>query len=324
VRAAVAAAALLAGCGQGVHDLSVESAPLLVLRGHVELSRLRRVHPEAPLIGALVWAGVPNMSPVCLRFDLPEIRPACPDPYGVFYGAIERAAPVDGEGNFELQLFALPKASVSVGDEVTRIAYGSLLVAEDVNGDGQLTLVAAPSNRFPPVHGSSDPDPLVVNHDLIVAATFHKLTADQQRVVFREGDFVEDSSFYPAPGCGVPPPGFSILAAPPHSDAPAPSGACAFGPVTSPVEVPPVNEVEALAFMCRPVQGSEHVLRPEREHPAGARNPVCLSPDLLASIRTGTCWRLEAYALKGCDHDPFCTRPEWDSTASPPSWWPCR
>src|SRR5262245_45859494 len=100
--AIVVVGALLAGCNASIHDLSVASDPLLTIHGHVDRASLLRANPDAPLIGGLIWAAVPAVSPVCLAFDNPVIRPACPDPYGVFYGEIELAAPIDADGNFAL------------------------------------------------------------------------------------------------------------------------------------------------------------------------------------------------------------------------------
>src|SRR5205085_919914 len=107
--AVAAAAGLGAACGS-VHDASVGSAPVVVLHGHVDLSALIRGRTDAPLIGALVWAAVPQVSTLCLQYDLPEIQPGCPDPYGFFAGEIEAAGPVDGDGNFTIELYHLPKA----------------------------------------------------------------------------------------------------------------------------------------------------------------------------------------------------------------------
>ena len=141
-------ALLAAACGQGVHDLSIGSTPLLVVHGHVDQTQLQRVHPEAALLGVLVWAQTPTVNPVCVRLDDGSLAPtvpdltarvqsACPDPYGVFPGEAEAWSPIGADGNFDLPLYALPMARVAIGDASTRIAYGALVVVEDVNGDGQ-------------------------------------------------------------------------------------------------------------------------------------------------------------------------------------------
>src|SRR5262245_43433968 len=64
-------AALTGACGGSVHDASVGSAPLLVIHGHVDRASLQRTKPEAPLLGALGWAALPAVSPLCLEFSAP-------------------------------------------------------------------------------------------------------------------------------------------------------------------------------------------------------------------------------------------------------------
>ena len=307
----------------GVHDLSVDSDPLLVIHGRADLGALERKHPDAALLGALVWAGIPTIDPLCLKFSDPAIARACPDPYGFFYGEVERAAPLDAEGHFDLPLFHLPKASVSVGDEVTRIAYGSLLVVEDVNGDGQVTLPATPGRRdTQPVTLTAPTDPVP---DTIVAASFASLRGSQLRVVFREGGFVADSNFYPMPGCGIPAPGFSLLTVPPFSVTPGPGASCEAQPVDTPVLVTPLPGPEGAALACRGLQRGFRTQEPlpDRPPPQDVAN-VCLSHEVLVQIPPqAICPRLVSFVLKGCREDPFCTTPDWDRSSAPPAWWPC-
>lgn len=311
----------LAGCGPGVHDLSVNADPLLVIRGHVDTAKLNRVDPSAPLIGLLVWASIPRINQLCLAYpNVAELQAACPDPYGVFYGEIEKSVPVNADGSFELDLSNLPAARVSVGDTVTRIAYGSLVVAEDTNRDGQLSL---------PTGGSSPDGGFRATPDTIVGATFFSLRDAQARITFREGGFVEGSNFYPDPGCPDPPPGFSVLDAPAYSDAGAPPGTCSTTGFDAPIEVPPLTNAQSLALACGMVQQSIGVREatsnrnPNRGGGSSQQQQVCLSHEILVRITPGICPTFNALALKGCRADPFCLNPEWDDTANPPSWWPC-
>jgi hypothetical protein len=325
-RPVLLALALLAGCTSGgVHDLSVPSEPLLVIHGHVNLATIGRQNRGFPLIGALVWAGVARIAPLCLKYAAPQIRAACKDPYGFFFGETERAAPVDADGNFDLVLPHLPAARVSVGDEVTRIAYGSLMVAEDLNGDGQLYLGPFGNRRgIPPGGDMPMPSASVPSGaDVVVAASFHTLRAEQHRVVFREGGFVEDSNFYPAPGCAPPPRGFSFEDAPAYTEPPATPGPCGFRPPDVQLEVSPLAPAETTALQCRPAPNGFRARRAMTSRPNPSTPPICLAPDVLAVIIPGTCPALDSYLLKGCSDDPFCTAPEWDDTASPPDWWPC-
>jgi hypothetical protein len=319
-RGALTLAALVAGCGGGVHDLSVASYPLLVIHGHVDLSTLRRQHPSAPLIGALIWAAIPRVSRLCLESQNADFLVACPDPYGLFAGELEKAAPVDADGNFDLQLFHLPKASVSVGDEVTRIAYGSLLVAEDIDGNGQLSFPPRPDWRG----DMPSTDTVALQPDVVVAASFSTLRADQVRVVFREGGFVADSNFYPSPGCPTPPTGFSLLAVPAYSGEAAAPGTCVSSDIGTLVEVPALSPAAALALTCRPSQQDAGVVELHDDHaPRADAKPVCLSHEIVAEMNVGVCTSAALFALKGCRDGALCETPEWDLTASPPEWWPC-
>jgi hypothetical protein len=302
-----------AACGQGVHDLTVASDPLIVLHGHVDVPSLDRKHPDAALLGALIWAEVPGVNPVCVEFAADDrIKSACPDPAGVFTGEIEVSVPVGADGNFDLPLFHLPMVSVSVGDAATRIAYGSLVVIEDANGDGQPSLVPPPGGDEFDAPSSEPTDP-----DRIVAATFYSLDADQQRVVFREGAFVPGSYFYPGvpPGC-EPPSGFSIMTAPPQADPPT----CNFDQMNPRLELTPLTQAEGLAFMCRAVQKDSTVRQPDRA-PRGSPDNACLGPNVIAAVYPGICPWLRSYALAGCQQDPMCISPEWDFRASVPDWW---
>ncbi len=322
------------GCTGKVHDLSVTASPLVILRGHVDTTSVARRNPNVPLLGALVWAGLPRTNPVCLKFDVADLKAACPDPYGMFYGQIEQSVAIDAQGNFDLPLYYLPKASVSVGDAMTRIAYGSLVVAEDVDGDGQLTFPnnirgsdagqgedPNPADNHPPTAAPAPP----TRSDTVIAATFSSLHTAQLRVVFREGGFVVNSNFYPAPGCAAPPPGFSIQSAPPLGDTPPTADPCTFSSTETRVEVPSLSPDEAQAFVCRPLQRGQRVLQPRQNQKLPKdMKAICLSPQILATVTMGSCPRVSIYALKGCRQDVFCLNPEWDLSASPPDFWPCR
>jgi hypothetical protein len=318
-------------CGEGVHDLSIESAPIVILRGHVDLDRLERTRPEAPLLGGLLWAGLPRINPVCLSTDAPALLAACPDPYGVFFGSIDRMTTVDEHGDFEVPIWALPDPKIAIGDEATRIAYGALVVAEDLDGDGRFFMpplrmiaeggITGGGGAYECLDDGRRPRPPPIQPDLIVAASFATLRSEQTRVTFREGDFVEASKFYPAPGCDAPLPGFSYFTMPALGE----SGACTSRAPDEPLDIAPLAAAERPGVMCRPLGQSPGSARPEEScPPPEGDTPVCLSRELLVSLRTSfSCPEMTIYSLKGCDTDPYCTNPEWDDTATPPTWWPC-
>ena len=336
---AVAACAAASGCGDGVHNLDVASRPLVVVHGHVDLSALStRSTPTAPLLGTLVWAAVPSLSPICLEFDDTKLKSACPDPYGVFQsigtGGIETPVTIDGDGNFDISLFHLPVVRVSVGDGVTRIAYAALMVFEDLNSNGLFDFVGTVGggpDRVP--EGSSSP---VGTPDTILASTFSSLRSPQQRIVFREGGFDRASNFYPItppvsadgnspvktfPDACVPPDGFSVLSTPGY----AASAACVISSVEGRLELPMLSRPDASALMCRPAQRDALIRQPEEDQQETAT--LCLRPagkpdrEILVTVFGGTCPHLRSYALKGCSADALCDTPEWDLTSSPPTWW---
>jgi hypothetical protein len=320
-----------AGCGR-VHDLGVPSVPIVTFHGHVDLASLEPP-PQAPLIGALVWAAVAAVNPVCLPAPPTGLEGECADPYGVFDGEVGSGVPIDASGDFDVTLLSLPKASLAVGDSVTRISYGSLIVVEDLDGDGQ------PS--FPmPVVGGQGPDlgapTAATSSDRIVGATFWSLNAPQQRIVFREGDFVSPSNFYPAcawtgadpPNVNVPPPGFSILGVPPRTDPLPPPEACSVASPDVRVTVAPISAAEGLGMICRPVQLADASFR---RLPSGSPihqgEQIWCSGDnsVMARLFTGdgrVCASLRSYTLH-CALDPGCATPGSDFVEPAPSWWPC-
>jgi hypothetical protein len=143
-------------------------------------------------------------------------------------------------------------------------------------------------------------------------------------VVLREGGFVSGSNFYPTPGCDPPPPGFSILQAPPYSDEQPPAGGCVVRDLEAPVELAPLDFGQSFDFSCRAVQRGSRVFPPEGDQrPPAAVHTFCLGRNILGMFPDGPCPRLIVFALKGCQTDLLCPKPEWDVSAAPPSWWPC-
>jgi hypothetical protein len=329
------AVVIVGGCGGGAHDLSVPSDPLLIVHGHIDLTALPPSNTGAPLLGTLIWADVPAVNPVCLEISDPRIQgaKACPDPYGmfqgVFTGAIESPVMVDADGNFDIPLFHLPKVRASIGDGVTRIAYAALVVFSDDDADGAFTYVAPVGGRRDQINDPFPDRP----PDTIVGSTFSTLLADQQRLAFREGGFDQKSFFYPVAepdpvtgntfpdGC-VPQPGFSILATSPYSAVPI----CTFPALDTRMEVAPLSAADGLALMCRSVQRNATIQLPQQDEAPG---PGAFCPphadhadrEVMVVVLSRFCARLNAYALKGCQSDPFCDTPEWDLSSSPPTWW---
>jgi hypothetical protein len=310
-----------------VHDLGATSGPLETLHGHVDVSAWPKP-PTAPLLGVLVWAAVPAVNPVCLLHpDDARIAAACPDPFGVFLGATETWAAVDADGNFDLPLAHLPDAGNTVGDSSVRLAYGTLLVMEDLDGDRAPTLVPPPNGEDGNLTFST------VHPDRVGAASFYHLRAPQKRVVYREGSGALGSYFYSAPGCDPPRDGFWIMTAAPYVDANTSAGPCTYASTDERVEVPALGAAgdpitDPTALLCRSFQNDGTVRRAvgSPNAPSSGYQSACFGGNLLAAVYThtrGICSLIRSYALEGCALNPDCPNPDWNDTTSPPSWWPC-
>ncbi len=275
----------------------------------------------------------------------------CRDPFGFVPARVIATQPVTPNEPTELDLFALPSTDLLVGDLTARIGYASLVVYDDHDDDGTLTL--GRPNRFdgrggaPPM-GTDLPTDV---RDIVLGASFVGMTTPDQRIAFREGAFVA-SGFYPRAGCGDPPPAFSVLAAGgftaqaalaatlngtlPAED-PATCAESALPDVT--VTVPITDPTKVLELKCteRTTDSSVRYVEPDPTEAAPdftERTTACVHlpsfgapSDTIELIVTGrtddSCVGLTHYVLKGCREDPNCADPDWDHSLAPPTWWPC-
>ncbi len=307
-------AMVAAGCLGGVDDLGLAAPPLAQVQGRVDLAAVLPLANGAPLRAALVWGAVPNYSLGCLMYRAnPELAAACPDPFSFVPGSVESEAEISlaGDGSFQLPIRRLPPAGVAVGDETTRISWGSVIVAADSNGNGLFDLLDLNTGKGP-------------RHQLadrVVAASFQTLEAPQQRVTFREGGYDAQSTFYPALGCAPPPAGFSLL----FTALPGPAQACGSVSLSHWIEPIPVGETQARRLACSSLD-TTRVREPDQApNLTGAEPPkvLCLDAQTLALVYPGECPRITFLPLKGCGGWPLCRNPEWDRTNSLPEWWPC-
>lgn len=307
-RLGLIAALLGAACDRGVDDLTLTSLPLAYLHGHVDLASLPASTAGAKLRAALVWGAVPSFPVGCLEYGTnPSLQDACPDRQGFYLGPVESEVELQpgGDGRFEIPIWRLPSAGVSVGSDEARIAWGSVVVAIDGDGDGVLRLDDKTS-RFGP------------SRDKVVAASFVSTRPPHQRVGFREGGWNEASPFYPVPGCPAPPPGFSILSI--GGEPPACSSARLEDDV---VEAAVLTAEEAQALACRGLSQSI-VSDPRNQGEAPWGTQVCLDAQTVAAVESrGACASFVIMPLAGCYADLRCDEPDWDLRATPPSWWPC-
>jgi hypothetical protein len=328
----IAITAVVAGCSD-LHGLeSMQLTPLATLHVRVtgDIDAVRPQNDRPPRLRvALIWGQpwLPDAS--CLPPFETEQHAAvaahgCDDPLGFRRAGFEfgEDAAIAPDGTATLDLFALPTALF--GDTSSQIAYGSLVVYDDVNDDSSLEPFG----------------------DVQYGASFSSMTRPDTRVSFRHGGFDDHAAYYPRRGCTPPMEGFSLLSAGGFTLEQA-IEAQARGelPLQDPascredqvdrevaVELRPSDELSGVGCFAFAFQFSPPPPFPLPEEPEHAM--ACTSiPDfgtgrgrgrsqLLTSddVRSG-CKFLNHYLLRGCYGDPLCDVPDWNVPA--PSWWPC-
>jgi hypothetical protein len=180
---------------------------------------------------ALVWGAQVLPEPFCVRPPAsmapvhldPSWRPpsrdrvvaaGCPDIFRFVPNLSGPDVAVEPGVPGTIDLINLPNASVMVGDLTARIAYASLVVYDDRDGNGILDFRHPRQGNSH--HDEEHYDPgTPETRDIPYGASFIDMTQPDQRVAYREGGFDQTVAFYPRYGCeSYPPlPGFSILSA---------------------------------------------------------------------------------------------------------------
>jgi len=356
-RIAFAAAFAAAGCGGDLSGFGGTVAPLAAVQIQVtgDFASVQAPGSGAPTLrAALVWGAQWQTEPLCI---LPPddasaaamIAAGCRDPFGFVSDRVAINAPLAADGTAELDLFDLPAADVMVGGVTARVAYASVVVYDDRDGDGTLTL--GRSNRLGGREEGPPTDTGAQTADLVYAASFATMTAADSRLAFREGGFNEAAAFYPRSGCGDPLPSFSIVSAGGFSAAAAIAAtlarelpkedpaACREQPpdTVMTLALRPPAELHELACEERVDDSSIRYREPTADMPdLTGRTFACVKvPDFgsgkaagmiqlaISGRSTDSCAGLTHYVLRGCRNDATCNVPTWDITATPPSWWPC-
>jgi hypothetical protein len=150
---AVAAVLVAAACSDDVVGLDDTRTPLATLEVRVDGDFSALANPRVTLI----WADQAIVETFCWLAPLhpdAEVRAVaaagCRDPLGFYPGAVGISAPVDADGLAVLEIYDLPLASQMVGEVTGRVAYASVVLYDDVDGDGSLEL------RWPRWNGGSD------------------------------------------------------------------------------------------------------------------------------------------------------------------------
>jgi len=303
---------------------------------------------------ALVWGAQWLTEPLCI---LPPddasvaklIAAGCRDPFGFVPDRVAANVPLEADGSAELALFDLPAPDVMVGDVTSRVAYASVVVYDDRDGDGTLSFSRA--NRLGGRdNGPPDNQPIPVA-DLVYAASFVSMTEPDTRLAFREGAFNQLAAFYPRSGCGDPLPSFSLVSAGGFSAADAIAAELRGSlPPEDPARCSEVSTETPVSLAFRPPAQLREVACEERRTDSSIRyrQPPVDPPDLMnrttacakvpdfgsgkangaiqlavSGRSDDSCAGLTHYVLRGCREDALCELPMWDITATPPSWWPC-
>jgi hypothetical protein len=323
----------LAACHGGVHDLGGAPDPILTI--HVRLGAplpSGLIHPR----GGILWAGVPVYVPYCQESGPNPAQPshtvsavakkACRDPFEVVPGIDGPSVALDPLAtSFDIPILHLPPAAAMVGRLPSRVAYGSIIVYDDRNGDGALTFSrcgnfgdrgdTAVSTTTTATIGATVFEP-------IYASSFSTLTNEETRLAYVEGDFDKSSFFYPNPSCEVlPPRGFSMWIVGALLDS---NATCMLAPIDREVVVEPMTADSLVDLACPEATRDAF----PREPPARApmTNPMLLwecTPEggLATANDVCACPNLRLYTLKGCSADDACPIPEWN--VPPPPYWPC-
>jgi len=306
------------------------------------------------LRAALVWGLEWLPEPFCVL--PPEsseaaavIAAGCRDNFGFVPNRVGAEAPIVPGVPTTIELVTLPAADVMVGDITARIAYASVIIYDDRNGNGALDLrhPQRQRRRGEPITDASG------DYDVIYGASFISMTEPDRRVSFLEGDFtaLENVAFYPRQGCPAPPKVFSILSAGGFSAAAAISAtlagqlpdedpaSCGTATLDDTISVPlqspaPLSQLGCTAndsggvTYYRPPTDSVDLVHLTWACATVPRIAQATTVDpgqqlVVASPPTDACRTTLHYTVRGCDDDPFCATPSWDFTANPPSWWPC-
>jgi len=370
---------VLSGCGKLV---GLNTPVTTVARIQVQVTDINGVlqqQPASNLRVALVWGAQWMPEPFCV---LPPPQPAallpgestpaevidqgCPDNFRFVPNgagpdidiAIQPGVPAT------IDLIALPRANVMVGDITARVAYASLVVYDDRNGNGVLDF------HHPPMYRRRDQSADVVDagvddagtratRDFVYNASFVSMTKPDTRVAYLEGDNsnINNIGFYPRQGCDPPPPAFSILSAggfaPPDlaeilqllaGQMPQERSCAPAAKLSDAVVTVDLNSSAGLPyFACtaNDSSGTTYYLAPPGSEPdwpnvtwacvglphiPGDDAGVASGQQLvIANAPEAACQSVAHYILRGCDTDPSCAVPAWPEVPGPPpAWWPCQ
>ena|GEM_PF-4326068 len=320
---------LLASC-DSIYTTAVEAERLVTISAewNGDLSNsleLAGISTSTPLRATLIWADVPNFSPFCLKEGFNPLEPnkvvtstvaklACPDPFRFVSGETQGSALIDlSARQVDISLVNLPPAEVLVGSPGERVGYASVVVFADLNSNG---IIDQGGRCRRPERDGKDGNRVDESQEPILAASFVNLTEAHERIVYLEGQFDEDSYFYPALGCEkFPTSGFSLWRIGEND--------CTLTNLNERIRLNIASPDIFKPMQCGPGR-KDYAREPREKKPADRAIIECLSESEFALVDpTCSCPDPVLYQLKGCERDFICETPEWDYSNDPPEWWPC-
>ena len=296
---------------------------------------------------ALVWAAVPEPDLFCVEhgsgLGLPVgasvtavVDAGCRDIFGFVAGQVGEGAAVGPDGKATLDLLHLPTGEVLVGPPEGRVGYAGVVVYDDREDDGTLSLRRA-RRHFKP--GSGDdfgpgdgPPPegrgnrgfnvdidVSLYSDFVYGGSFISMMQAHTRVAFREGQLGPTAQyFYPTLGCPTPASGFSTISV---GGTPI-KAVCVSGSMsTTEVSIPLRATPDVAELAC----GNAQTRYRDTEREADLEQPWhCVDANqLVVANPPGLCKGLTSFLLRGCRKSADCKEPDWDDSDKPPDWWPC-
>lgn len=361
-------------CGDQLIGSTEELSVLATLKVEV-LPPFDEVRPEGPMRLGVLWLALSSTDAWCalnagLALGLPPLvglssegdaerselsaelkaltQDVCRDPLGVAPGLAGESVPLSTAqlmegGVLEVPFTRLPSAEVLFGSPDARLGYATVVLFEDLDGDGALTLAEAKGGRRRGRRGGAEQEE--VPPDRVWGASFQSVITPHQRLAYHEGAEVVSPFFYPVFGCDPLPRGFGILesalelidlvalltpllpseGAPLASEPPtqARDGLCEVSSLDRPIQLQVVSPSARLQeLVCRPL-GDEGEEPPERA-PEELELTCVSSEEVLAIDRNAECKGVSYWRLVGCPlGQPSCDEPRWDMRTNVPEWWPC-
>lgn len=305
----------MAACGQGLYDETYTGDPLFLLRANVEGTL--EATPSS-LRASVLWSSLPDALNSCLGLaqDNSDVS-VC---FNLYFKPSIAAESVAVEPVFpsalEMPMYRLPRLSSLSGREGSWLGYGSVVIFDDGNGNGQLDLVEP---------GQDTAEDTVVGASLLPNIERDSsgvvVSTERNVLVYREGELSPLwKMFEMAADCPAPPEGLSVYFIDVEQNI------CERKNIDDGLTIK-IDDSDAMrANICRPKFGPQFGY-PSDPPPAGAQ-VTCVDEYTLEFSTDADllCPLVQRYDLIGCTDTSSveaCNATAWDLTNDIPAWWPC-